>query len=110
MTRPKLVSDLASLLFLCAVVLYLWRPEYYLVAAAAAIVSAAASVYGAFRATPADLERVRRDAWLVPVATALFGAYIVYRAAPEERSRAVLAAVGLVVLGFVMFALRRRVN
>jgi hypothetical protein len=110
MTRSKLVTEVASWLFLCAMLLYLWRPEYYQIAIAAGVLSIAASIYAAIRATPADVERVRNDAWLVPVATVLFGAYFVYRAAPEDRGGAWLAAGGLVVLGFVMYALRRRVT
>ena len=110
MTRSKLVTEVASWLFLGAMMLYLWRPEYYQIALGAGVVSLAASIYAAVRATPADVERVRRDAWLVPVATVLFGAYLVYRAAPEARSGAWLAAGALVAFGFVMFALRRRVT
>jgi len=108
MTRSKLVTEVASWLMLCAALLYLWRPEYFLVAIVAAGVSIAASIYAVVRATPADVERVRRDAWIVPVVTLLFGAYIVYRAEPEARSGAWLAAGALVAFGLVMFVLRRR--
>ena len=110
MTRSKLVTEVASWLFLCAMLLYLWRPEYYLIALAAGVLSIGSAIYAAVRATPADLQRVRRDAWLAPVATVLLGAYLVYRAAPEERSGAWLAAGALVAFGLVMFVLRRRVT
>ncbi len=109
MTPAKRLSDVATLLYGCATLLYLWRPSYYRVFIGAAVVFVAAMLYSALQESAVDRERNRRvAAWLIPLSTLLVGAQMVYSAAPEFRWRTTALAAGLVTAGLALVWARRR--
>jgi len=108
MIREKLVTDVASLLYLCAALLCVLQPEFYPVFIVAAGLFIAALFLAALRASPTDRERNRRGALVIPVATFALAAQMVYTATPEDRVRTLLLGSGLVAFGFALFWARRR--
>ena len=108
MTRSQSIENVVTTLLVLALAVALGKPEWtWALWVCIALVWIGAALSFAV-SVPADRERRRKSAWLIPLATLAIAGQMVFFATPEERTRTVLLAAGLVTAGLALMWARRR--
>lgn len=110
MTRSQQIESITSTVFLVMILAAVYIPGV----SGLAWIALAVMLIGlgvAHRASvPADRERRRKAAWLVPAVTVAMAAQLIYFATAEERPRMLLVGGALVIVGIWIYVVRRRAD
>lgn len=108
MSITRRITDVLGLLALCSTLWYALHPTAYVVFITGNVVYSVAMVAAALMATPEERRRVRESVWIAPIGAAVVGALWVSFATPDDRTRALAVAGGLIVTAGIIVWARRR--